>query len=207
MADTKCKTCRRASEKLFLKGERCFTPKCAIVRKPYPPGNRRKKFRRTESEFATQLHEKQKLRNLYLLREEQFSNYVYDAMKSTKGDTETRLLVSLSRRLDNVVFEAGFAPSRSVARQLVSHGHVFVNGKKAGIPSYSVKTGDAITLKEKIKSSLLLANLETTMKKYNPPAWISLDKATWTAKISGIPEVKERTPLYNTKLIIEYYAR
>src|SRR3989344_4251921 len=147
MIDSKCKICRRVGEKLFLKGDRCFTPECAIVRKPYAPGiHGNAKKRRGLSEYGIQLKEKQKLRNLYHLRENQFRTYVQNAMKAKRADASTKLLESLTLRLDNTVFEAGLASSRSIARQLVSHGHVCVNGRKTNVSSYTLATGDVISL-------------------------------------------------------------
>lgn len=204
--DSKCKICRRAGEKLFLKGERCFTPKCAVVRKPYPPGIHTRPSRRGFSEFGIQLREKQKLRNLYQIREAQFSNYVHKAMASKGADAADTLLQSLALRLDNTLFQAGFAQSRSVARQVVSHGHARVNGRKTTTPSYTLRVGDTVTLSDRIWKSPIMKNIEPVLQKYVPPAWIILDGDRKTATISAHPETKDQVS-FNTKLIIEYYAR
>ncbi|TSC80180.1 MAG: small subunit ribosomal protein S4 [Parcubacteria group bacterium Gr01-1014_29] len=204
--DSKCKICRRAGEKLFLKGDRCFTPKCAVARKPYPPGVHTRPSRRGLSEFGMQLREKQKLRNLYQIREAQFSNYVHKAMASKGADAADALLQSLALRLDNMVFQAGFAQSRSVARQVVSHGHARVNGRKTTIPSYALRVGDTVTLSDRIWKSAVMKNIEPVLQKYVPPAWIILDGDRKTATISAHPETKDQVS-FNTKLIIEYYAR
>jgi len=204
--DSKCKICRRAGEKLFLKGERCFTPKCAIVRKPYPPGIHSTAKRRGLSEYGTQLKEKQKLRNLYHLRENQFRTYVQSAMKARKADASTKLLESLTVRLDNVVFEAGFVSSRSIARQIVSHGHVRVNGRKINMSSYAVKMGDTISLTNALWQSESMKNMEEIFKKHKAPSWITIEQDAKTATITSVPDVVNQTS-FNIKLIIEYYAR
>jgi len=206
MIDSKCKICRRVGEKLFLKGERCFTPKCAVVRKPYPPGVHTRPSRRGLSEFGTQLREKQKLRNLYHLRENQFRAYVDRAMSSKGEDAGEALLSALTYRLDNVVFLAGFAQSRSVARQIVSHGHVRVNGRRTMAASYAVRVGDVVTLSDRIWQSAAMRNIQDMLVKYKPPAWITLDAAEKKATITSRPDVKDQVS-YNTKLIIEFYAR
>lgn len=204
--DSKCKICRRAGEKLFLKGERCFTPKCAVVRKPYPPGIHTRPSRRGLSEYGTQLKEKQKLRNSYHLRENQFRNYVTSAMSGTGADAGAKLLESLSLRLDNVVFQAGFAQSRSVARQFVNHGHARVNNQKSSIPSRAVHVGDVVSLSSAIWESPAMKDLYQVLKKYKAPNWITLDSDAKTATIASLPDTTNETS-FNIKLIIEYYAR
>ena len=206
MEISKCKICRRAGEKLFLKGERCFTPKCAIVRKPYPPGVHTQRSRRGLSEYGTQLREKQKLRNLYHLRENQFRNYVRHAMSMRERDSGDALLELLAFRLDNIVFLAGFAQSRSFARQLISHGHARVNGKRVTISSRHARVGDVISLSGRIWQSARMHDIEQFLSKYKPPAWIALDAVQKTATITSMPDTKDKVA-YNTKLIIEYYAR
>lgn len=204
--DSKCKICRRAGEKLFLKGERCFTPKCAVVRKPYPPGVHAQRSRRGLSEYGTQLREKQKLRNLYHLRENQFRNYVKRAIDMKGRDAGDVLLELLTFRLDNMVFLTGFAQSRSFARQLVSHGHVQVNGKYVTVPSFMVRIGDAVTLTDRIWERPHMQNVAQLLSKYKPPAWITLDASQKKAVVSSRPDGKDKVA-HNTKLIIEYYAR
>ena len=204
--DSKCKICRRAGEKLFLKGDRCFTPKCAVVRKPYPPGIHTRVSKRGLSEFGLQLREKQKLRHAYHLREQQFKNYVSAAMKTKGKDAGATLLELLARRLDNVVFQAGFVPSRSMARQMISHGHVYVNGERIRTSSYLVGIGNVVSLSEKIRNSPEMQNFDQSLKKYKPPTWIS-STPSHEATISSFPSEEDRTNTHNTKLIIEYYAR
>ena len=195
-------------EKLFLKGDRCFTPKCAVVRKPYAPGIHGSKKRRGRglSEYGLQLKEKQKLRNLYHLRENQFRTYVERAMSAKGADASAKLLESLSLRLDNVLFEAGFAESRSTARQIAGHGHARVNGKKTNIPSHVVHVGDTISLSETLWKSGALKTTEELLVKHKPPAWISLNPEAKTASLVSLPHTTNQLP-FNIKLIIEYYAR
>ena len=173
MADAKCKTCRRIGEKLFLKGERCFTPKCAVVRKPYAPGSHGKKRGRAPSEYSRQLHEKQKLKALYGVSETQFRRYVTVAA-ARHGQSVEELMSQLERRLDNTVFRLGLAFSRSVARQLASHGHLLVNNKRVTIPSYAVRPGDLISVrKESLQKPPFKEALER-VKKYTPRRGLTL---------------------------------
>ena len=207
MIDSKCKICRRVGEKLFLKGDRCFTPKCAIVRKPYAPGiHGNAKKRRGLSEYGIQLKEKQKLRNLYHLRENQFRTYVYNAMKARGADASDKLLEFLTLRLDNVVFEAGFVSSRSIARQLVSHGHARVNGRKTTVPSHIVRVGDTVSLMDTLWQSEHMKDMKELFQKYTAPTWITLDRDAKTATVSSFPNTTKQTS-FNIKLIIEYYER
>ena len=180
MINDKCKKCRRAGEKLFLKGEKCFSPKCPITRKPYPPGkfgkSRRKRPNRGLSEYGVQLREKQKLKFSYGLRERQFANYLKEANKKGGGDVKTYLLELLESRLDNVVFRLGLTNSRSQTRQIISHGHIMVNNRKVTIPSYRVKIGDKISIRPQSINKTVFRDLDIKLKKYNPPSWINLDK-------------------------------
>lgn len=209
MIDSKCKKCRRIGQKLFLKGERCFTPKCPMVKKPYPPGihgKRRGKRRTALSEYGKQLKEKQRIRTTYGILERQFKRYVKEIM-AKKGDKRQLLLRKLEKRLDNLVFRLGLAKSRSSARQLVSHGHILVNQKKVNIPSYQVKVGDLISLKKKSQKLPLFENLKTSLKKQEIPSWLSLDKNKLEARvISEVPTDQSRD-LQALGIIIEYYSR
>ena len=207
MTDSKCKLCRRAGEKLFLKGDRCFTPKCAVVRKPYPPGiHGSGKRRRGLSEYGIQLKEKQKLRNMYHLGENQFRTCVENAMNVRGADASTKLLESLSLRLDNVLFEAGFAASRSIARQLASHGHALVNNRKTTVPSHMTRPGDVISLSQAIWQSEVMKKAEDMFQQHKAPEWVTVDKQAKTAAIASLPNTTKQTS-FNIKLIIEYYAR
>lgn len=207
VVDAKCKRCRRAGEKLFLKGERCYTPKCAMVRKPYPPGvHGRSRRRGGLSEFGTQLREKQKVRFLYGVSEGQFERYVNEALEA-HGDAVTRVVELVELRLDNVVFRLGFAVSRSIAKQLISHGHIRVDGKRVSIPSYRVHVGQIISIDEGSKQKGIFSNLEITIKKQTTPVWLSLDAQNWSGTVQSLPVNEDVVRLYNIKSIIEYYSR
>lgn len=207
--DSKCKICRRAGEKLFLKGDRCFTPKCAFERKPYTPGKLQseRKHRSMITEYGTQLREKQKVRNVYRLSEKQFSNYVKKATSSRGVSPTNKLYEQLERRLDNVVFRLGLAPSRSMARQLVTHGHVLVNNRKIDVPSHKIKKGDELSIREGSKKIIPFANISEKLKKHNTPAWLKLDTAKMTAKVEGLPTLEKADMTYNLTSIIEFYSR
>ncbi len=208
MQSSKCKICRRQGEKLFLKGERCYSPKCAVLRKPYPPGvHGNKKRRRGGSEFAAQLHEKQKVRFLYGVSERQFRNYVERAQGGHSGDVVQKLVQSLEQRLDNVVFRLGFAVSRSIARQLVGHGHIAVDGRKVFVPSYRVRPGQKISITPGSESKGVFQNLDITLKKHMPPDWLSLVPESKEGTVASLPKVEDVVRIYNIKSIIEYYSR
>jgi small subunit ribosomal protein S4 len=202
--DPKCKQCRREGKKLFLKGERCFSPKCAMIRKAYPPGQHGQTRRRGLSEYGIQLREKQKVRRIYGLMEKQFRKY-FDQASRMKGEVGSVFLSLLERRLDNVVYRLGFASSRNLARQLVNHGHFLVNGKKIDIPSYSVKEGDVISIKNKKMSAF--SELENTLKNYQFPAWLLMDLKKMEGKMLSVPIRQEIDLAADTQLIVEYYSR
>lgn len=206
MEDSVCKKCRRAGQKLFLKGERCFTPKCAMVKKPYPPGVHGKKRRRALSEYGSQLAEKQKLRRIYGVNERQLKNYFKEASKSRVATTDM-LLIKLETRIDNVIFRLGWAESRAKARQIVSHGHILLNKRKIDIPSIIVKKGDVIRVKKSSLKKALFKNLETRLKKYKPPVWFSLDKKELKATVSASPPREEVNVPVDLQMIVEYYSR
>jgi small subunit ribosomal protein S4 len=203
-----CKKCRRAGQKLFLKGDRCFSPKCAMVKRPDPPGIHKKgrKGRGGVSEFGKQLAEKQKIKRMYGISERQFKKYVKEAMVE-KGDTREILLRKLEMRLDNVVFRLGWAKSRNAARQIINHGHVVVNGKRVSIPSYETKKGQAIGLGEKIKKSNLMKDLAVILKKYEPPVWLLLEEKKIDGKILNKPAANDLGDLNPAALVIEFYSR
>ncbi|MEK7662460.1 MAG: 30S ribosomal protein S4 [Patescibacteria group bacterium] len=205
--DKKCKICRRAGEKLFLKGEKCFTPKCIFVKKPYPPGKleSEKKHRSTRSEFGSYLIEKQKVRNSYGVGEKQFSNYVKSAKEKKSASPTETLYDSLERRVDNVVFRLGLASSRPLARQLVSHGHIMVNGRKVTIPSYSVKTGDKVWIREGSRSIGPFKDLEKKLESHKTPSWIKFDVSKKEAEIVGKPENADL--IFNLNSVVEFYSR
>ncbi len=201
-----CKKCRRAGEKLFLKGERCYTPKCPFVRRGYPPGMHGDKRQRRggASDYGRQLAEKQKVKAAYGVMERQFRNYVRKAL-STKANSSLMLLRSLETRLDNVVFRLGLAPSRRAARQMVSHGRILVNAKKVDIPSFSCKTKDKISFK-----TLTAEEKETLKKKlqnFHTPLWLTLNKEKIMGEILRLPDEKDLELGFTPQLIIEYYSR
>jgi len=204
--DSKCKQCRRAGEKLFLKGDRCFSVKCAMVRSPYAPGAHGSKRRRGGSEFGIQLAEKQKVKRSYILRENQFRKY-FDIAKKKKGVTGDMLLQTLETRLDNVIFRGGIAGSRSMAKQIVGHGHVTLNGRRVDIPSILVKTGDKIGIREGSKGYVLFKDLSAKLKKFQTPEWLSLDKDKMVIEIKRMPERQDIDAAFNMQLITEFYSR
>lgn len=207
MIDAKCKKCRRVGQKLFLKGERCFSQKCAMIRKPYIPGLHGKSKRRKRiSEYGQQLIEKQKIRHIYGISESQFKNY-FKKIIGQKGNKEELLVNKLESRLDNVIFRLGWAQSRDLARQIVNHGHILVNRRKVNIPSYQVKKGDIIQIREKSKKIVPFQDLKTTLKKYEVQAWLSLDKQKLEGKIIGQPKIADLGKVGEIGMIIEYYSR
>lgn len=205
LLNAKCKKCRRIGEKLFLKGERCFTPKCAMVRNPNPPGVHGKSSRRTASEFGIQLREKQKAKYIYKINERQLNKYFQKAAKRKSG-IEDFLLRFLEQRLDNVVHKLGFALSHSIARQGISHGHFLVNGRKVTIPSYQLKVGDEVSINPKLLNSNLYKDLKISLKKYETPSWLSLDKEKLIGKVVTLPKKEDIKTSLNMKKIVEYFS-
>ena len=203
-----CKLCRREGEKLLLKGERCFTPKCALERRAYAPGmhGRQAQFRRKESEYGLQLREKQKARRIYGVLERQFRRYFKEAERR-KGLTGVNLLIILESRLDNVVYRLGFADSRAQARQLVRHGHFDVNGRKTNTPSFLVKAGDVITVRERSKKITYFRDLSTVMEHKVVPEWLSLDIPKMEGRVLTLPTREDIDASLNEHLIVEYYSR
>ncbi len=205
--DPKCKKCRREGEKLFLKGEKCFTNKCPILKRNYPPGAQGAARRRgRSSNFGVQLREKQKAKRLYGLGEVQFFNYFQKALKKS-GETGENLAKFLEKRLDNVVYRLGFGGSRNQARQLVSHGHFTVNGRSVNVPSYQVKVGDTIKLKENRKTKFIFKDLAKRIEKHETPAWLTLDSKELSGKITSEPTAEELKQNFQPQLIIEFYSR
>ncbi len=202
-----CKLCRREGVKLYLKGQRCMTPKCAIERRPNVlPGQIQGARRRKPTEYGVQLREKQKARRIYGVLERQFRRHFQEADKST-GATGERLLQVLESRLDNVVFRMGFASNRNKARQLVNHGHFTVNGRKVGIPSAMVKPGDVIAVKEGSRKEEYFKDLADEITSRDIPEWIETDAQALSAKILHLPERHQLEPIINEQLIVEHYSR
>ena len=200
-----CRLCRRENLKLFLKGERCYTEKCAYDRRNYPPGQHgqaRKKF----SDYGTQLREKQKVKRMYGILENQFRNIFKEADRQ-KGITGETLLSLLERRLDNIVYRLGFANSRNEARQLVRHNHFLVNQSKVNIPSYLVKPGDAIELREKSKKVVRILEALEGVARRGVPQWLELDKEQMKGHVKALPAREDITIPIQEKLIVELYSK
>ncbi len=198
--------CRRENLKLFLKGERCYSDKCAFERRSFAPGQHGQNRFRKVSNYAIQLREKQKVKHMYGMLEGQFRRYFQQADRA-KGVTGENLLVMLERRLDNTVYRLGFASSRSQARQLVRHNHFLLNQKKVNIPSYLVKPGDVITLKEKSrKNELITDNLEGVARR-GVPSWLELDAKAFQGTVKSMPNRDEITMPIQEHLIVELYSK
>jgi small subunit ribosomal protein S4 len=200
-----CRLCRRAGEKLFLKGERCYTPRCAIERRRRAPGNIPQRRRRI-SEWGVQLREKQKARQAYGMLERQFHGYFVTALRMP-GVTGTNLLQLLERRLDNVVYRLGFAAARQQARQWVLHGHFTVNGRKVSIPSYRVRPGEIVAWKETSKRKALFVDASQQVGQRPVPEWLELDRGEMAGIVNRVPEASDLDSLVDTRLIVEHYSR
>jgi len=208
-SESKCKICRRYGAKLFLKGERCFSVKCAFVRRSYAPGPKAKRRLGQLSEYGKELIEKQKLKNWYNLTERQFKNYVKKVLgkRGKVANAAEELIVRLESRLDNVVFRLGLAPSRSQAQQLVSHGLLLINGKHINTPAHEVKKGDIITPRPQKMGKVIFKNLQNVLKKYTPPNWLQLDAEKMEGKIIALPTLEEAAPPAEVSSIFEFYSR
>lgn len=205
MIINQCKRCRRFHQKLFLKGERCFSSKCALLRKSYPPGLKSKRYNRAPSEYGRQLREKQKLRNLYGISGRQLKTYFQKAiLKKGQSDPAKTLLEFLEGRLDSTVFNLGWASSRRAARQMVSHKKISVNGRLVDVPSQQIKVGDVIIIKE--PKEVLAKTISQRLKTHQPPSWLVLDKSNLAAKVLKRPLVDELEIAVETPLIIEYFS-
>jgi len=205
----KCKKCRRVGEKLFLKGEKCVSPKCVFEKKPFPPGlplNARK-HRTNLSEYGAQLKEKQKLRITYQLSEKQFANYIKKALAKHGVSPKECLFEELETRLDNVVYRLGFAKSRPLARQITSHGHFMVNGRRVDIPSYKVYKGDVITLRDRSKQTKLFIDFGKDTQKVVIPSWLKFNSKKFEGTVQGKPILKDSDMIFNLVSIIEFYSR
>ena len=209
MNDTKCKLCRRAGKKLFLKGEKCFTPKCPFEKKPYAPGmpDSARKHRKTFSEYGYQLREKQKIKNIYGVSEKQFARYVKEATSRHGVSPAEMLYEYLERRLDNVVFRIGFASSRAMARQMVTHGHIMVNGRRVDIPSLRVKKGDVLEIREGSKGKSVFSNVAENITKRESLPWIKIDQKALRATIEGMPKLEKEETVFNITSVLEFYSR
>jgi len=205
--DSKCKKCRRTEEKLFLKGDRCGSPKCAMVRKPYPPGAHGKKFSRGLSEYGSQLAMKQKIKRIYGIMEKQFRHH-FNEVNKKQGVIGDLFLTRLEMRLDNVVYRLGFASSRTLARQLVNHGAFKVNGKKVDIPSFKVDVNDIISVSGiKINNNYFKNQVSILKNKKDFPHWILFDAEKIEGKILAVPSRQEIGISVNPQMVVEYYSR
>lgn len=204
-----CKICRRLGQKLFLKGEKCLSPKCVLMKKPYPPGQKPKKVRPSTSEYKKELVEKQKLRHWYNLSERQFRNYVKKilAKRGKLEDASLELIKLLEKRLDNVVYRLGFASSQRQARQLVAHGYFLVNNKPVNIPSYIVKVGDTISLKPAKKKKNFFKERKIILKQLTPASWLKLDPEKAEGKIIREPTFEEAGVPVEISAVFEFYSR
>lgn len=203
--DATCRLCRREGEKLFLKGERCYTNKCSISRRVYAPGQHGQQKKKL-SEYGIQLREKQKARRFYGILESQFRKY-FEMAESSKGITGENLLKILESRLDNVVYRLGLATSRPEARQLVRHGHFTVNGKKVNIPSILLKSGDVVAVKEKSKSSPKIKSVVEVVGGRAVPKWLEFDAENLTGKVVTLPSREEIDLPIKEHLIVELYSK
>lgn len=203
--DSVCRLCRREGLKLFLKGERCYTDKCAIERRNYPPGEHgqgRVRF----SEYAVQLREKQKVKRMYGLLEGQFRRY-FEMAERSRGITGETLLQLLERRLDNMVYRMGFATSRSEARQLVRHGHFTVNGRKVNIPSFLLKAGHVVAVRESSRSVARIQEALAQAERRGTPEWLEVQREAFSARVKALPTRADLTMPINEKLVVELYSK
>ncbi|MDQ7782194.1 MAG: 30S ribosomal protein S4 [Desulfomonilaceae bacterium] len=200
-----CRFCRREQTKLFLKGDRCYSDKCSVERRNYPPGQHGQS-RAKHTDYGIQLREKQKVRRIYGILEKQFRNYVHLAERK-KGVTGENLLLLLESRLDNIVFRLGFASSRSQARQLVNHGHFLVNGRKVDIPSYRTRPGDVITVKEKSRTVKTIEESVKTVTRRGIPDWLDVNVTDYSGTIKAVPTREDLPPTIREQLIVEFYSK
>jgi small subunit ribosomal protein S4 len=203
--ESACRLCRRENLKLYLKGERCYSDKCAFERRSYPPGQHgqgRVKF----SNYGVQLREKQKVKRMYGLVEKQFRNF-FGKAERMKGITGTNLLLLLERRLDNLVYRLGFATSRSEARQMVRHSHFLVQGKKVSIPSYLVKVGQVIELREKSRKNAKIGESLEGVARRGIPSWLELEKEQFRGRLVSLPSREDLTMPIKEQLIVELYSK
>ncbi len=209
MTESKCKICRRYGTKLFLKGERCFSAKCAYTRRSYAPGPKAKRRLGQLSEYGKELMEKQKLKNWYNLNERQFKNYIKKVLgkRGYVGNAAEELISMIETRFDNVVFRMGFALSRSQAKQLVSHGLLMINGKSINAPAHEVKKGEVISMRPQKMKKVIFQNIKNLLKKYKAPSWLQIDAEKLEGKVVGEPTLEEAAPPAEVLSIFEFYSR
>ncbi len=204
--DAKCRLCRRENMKLFLKGQRCLSDKCAMERRAYAPGEHGKSRRAKETNYGLQLREKQKARRNYGLLERQFRHF-FSKAATAKGVTGESLLQMLECRLDNVVYRLGFAPNRATARQLVRHGHVRVNGRKVDVPSFQVKAGHEVSLREQSRKLAIVLNALEARKGQSVPEWLDLSAEKTSGRVLSVPTRQSISVPINEQLIVELYSK
>lgn len=209
VSDPKCKICRRVGEKLFLKGDKCMSQKCPLLRKPYPPGLPVKRRRRKRiSEYGTQLKEAQKLKKMYGIEDKKFKKLIKEVLKKRKKEDVSQLLLKrIEKRLSNIIYRVGFAKSRDSARQLVSHTHFQLNGKYVNIPSLEVKVGDEIQLKAQSKNLVYFKNVLSLIKAENVPSWLSFDQKKVIIKVVYEPKVEELGIKVDVPLVLAFYSK
>ena len=201
-----CRLCRSEGLKLFLKGDRCYSDKCAFDRRGYAPGEHGQQLRRKRTDYGVQLREKQKLKRMYGILEKQFRGY-FDRADKQKGITGTNLLVFLERRLDNMVYRLGLANSRNEARQLIRHNHFLVNDKRVNVPSYIVKAGDKIQVRQKSRTIGRILEAVETVARRGVPQWLELDKDNFTGVVVRLPSREELTMPIQEQLVVELYSK
>ena len=199
---------RALGENLFLKAERSGSQKSGMTRRPYPPGmHGNRKRRRNLSEYGVQLKEKQKLRLFFGLQEKQMKRYAQTAKHSKKTSAPEALFRLLESRIDSAIFQSGLAPSRSVARQMTTHGHLGLNGRRVNVPSIALKIGDEVSVRESSKNKKIFENVQDRLKKYESPTWIEMDKEKLSFKFKAFPNLEEAKMNFNIPLVVEYYSR
>jgi len=204
--ESSCRLCRREGLKLFLKGDRCYSEKCSFERRGYAPGQHGQSHKKQNSDYGTQLREKQKLKRMYRLMEKQFRGY-FEKADQLKGITGTNLLVLLERRMDNMIFRMGFSNSKDEARQLVTHGHFLINNKPVNIPSFLLKAGDVITVKEGSRKITRILEAMETIARRGLPHWLELDKENFKASIKALPVRDDLTMPVKEQLVVELYSK
>ena len=204
--DAVCRLCRREGMKLFLKGPKCFTDKCAIEKRNFAPGQHGKDRKAKIVGYGLQLREKQKAKRIYFTQEGQFRNY-FEKAATTKGVTGEVLLQQLERRLDNVVYRMGLAVARRQARQLVRHGHIAVNGRKVNIPSFQISVNDEITVRERSRKLVILEGAKEFASHQTAPNWLQIDRDNYTARVTALPKREDINLPVNEQLIVELYSK
>jgi small subunit ribosomal protein S4 len=209
MKQATCKTCRRVGEKLFLKGEKCMSSKCPMVQRPYAPGQKPKKRRGGLSEYGKELREKQRIKKHYYLSEKQFKGYVKEVLDTNAHveDVSSLFIQKIETRLDNIIYRLGWARSRAEARQIVTHGHFMVNGKRTDIPSQRLRINDVVMIREGSKSKAIFKDLADKTKKVTPPSWLKVNQKTFEVQITKLPVFEDVQLPGELSVVFEHYSR